>query len=197
MHIDRRRLYTKGVTNMRKHIIDIETNGLEPVKEDHRILAIGLDGDVIMHREEKRVLEEFWSRLEGYSQLVGFNIDEFDIRFILVRSVKHRVPVKRFTTLDLRKVLANRQYRVGGTLSDYCRVLGVEDGDKLTGAEMVDAGRRWLQGDEEGGNLIRSHLRWDLCKTSELHDLLVDMGLVAKVTDPLAAGRPQPLMASQ
>lgn len=166
---------------MKRSIIDIETTGLQPVKDDNRVLAIGVDNAIIMHPNEKQSLTEFWEYLSTYTQLCGFNIDGFDIRFLLIRSVKHRVPVKRFTTLDLRRILANNQYKAEGTLTDYCRIFGIEDGDELTGAEMIDAGQRWLAGDDASGALICSHLGWDLRKTKELHDLLVEIGLVTKL----------------
>lgn len=163
--------------NMKRRVIDIETTGLQPVKEDHRILAIGLDDVIIMHQSEKRTLEEFWESLEPYDRLVTFNGTDFDIWFIVVRSIKHRIPIKKFSSLDLRRLLGNGNWSVKGTLNDYCKVFGIADDDDHDGSEMVELGRKWLDGDNEAGERIREHLTWCLRKTSELYGLLKEVRL--------------------
>jgi hypothetical protein len=103
---------------------------------------------VIANDDEKQLLAEFWDvcrgQLAGGGPLVGFNIFQFDLPFLIRRSWKHRVPVPtglrcgRYWNqdlIDLREAwqLGDRQAR--GSLDSVAKHLGVgqKNGD---GAEF-------------------------------------------------------------
>lgn len=46
--------------------------------------------------DEKKTLEEFWAIAKNCDQFVGHNIMDFDMRFIMQRSVVHGIPPTRF-----------------------------------------------------------------------------------------------------
>lgn len=172
---------------MKQIIMDIETTGLEPIKNDDRILAIGVVKDEYMHilidMDEAAMLYGFWDMVDEYDQLVGFNIQEFDIRFIILRSIKHSIPIKKFLIMDLRKVLACGTWHraANGTLDDFCSVFGIENEDKSNGLEMAVFGHEWLSGDEDAQRAkakIVDHLRWCLRKTKRLKERIEEVGLI-------------------
>ena len=77
---------------------DIETTGLDPIKDRITAIAVmnGFGADALVDKDEKRMLEELWAMLGRkmpYFRLVGFNCMSFDVPFILVRSFKHNVKV--------------------------------------------------------------------------------------------------------
>jgi hypothetical protein len=120
----------------------IERAALDPLTG--RVLAIGLDcgpdeePELLFGPNEPKLLEAFWSRIRGeYARLhtlVGFNITQFDLPFLIRRSWKHHVPVPfglrrgRYwgdCVVDLRDwwQLGDRQAR--GSLDSIAKHLGV------------------------------------------------------------------------
>ena len=126
---------------------------LNPI--DSEIVAIGIRYDgkntIIMKNEddsdekgdygnnaaesnEKQMLIEFWNEWKKLHEkninikTVGFNITNFDIPFLVVRSFIHNVAISPFTIkfiIDLRdKVNAYRHGHSRGTLKDFGKVLG-------------------------------------------------------------------------
>jgi hypothetical protein len=120
----------------------IERAALDPLTG--RVLAIGLDygpdeePELFFGPNEAELLRVFWSKIRGeYTRLhtlVGFNITQFDLPFLIRRSWKHRVPVPfglrrgRYwgdMVVDLRDwwQLGDRQAR--GSLDAIAKHLGV------------------------------------------------------------------------
>jgi hypothetical protein len=120
----------------------IERAALDPLTG--RVLAIGLDygpdeeREILFGPNEAKLLEAFWSRIRGeYARLhtlVGFNITQFDLPFLIRRSWKHGVRVPfglrrgRYwgdCIIDLRDwwQLGDRQAR--GSLDSIANHLGV------------------------------------------------------------------------
>ena len=112
---------------------------------------------IIGHEDEARMLREFWAAVRGemgrLHPLVGFNICNFDLRFLMCRSWKHRVPIPfglrrgRYWSdqvLDLREAwqLGDRQAR--GSLDAVAKHLGVgsKNGDGKAFAELWRTDRK-------------------------------------------------------
>lgn len=142
-----RKIYFKPI------FFDLETTGLDSF--EHEIIAIGfgfLEGDikVIQKSSEREILLEFIDFLNKNKKsnllLVGYNIESFDMPFLLARGVhngiKEAAIVKEFFTLDLFKVVLkyissnaqpNNQKR---KLKNVANLLGIEIFDEIDGYEI-------------------------------------------------------------
>ena len=140
-----------------------ERAALDPITG--RVIAIGVLADgqradsffIIGHDDEARMLTEFWELVRGemgrIHALIGFNIFNFDLPFLIRRSWKHRVPVPfglrrgRYwcdQLVDLRDAwqLGDRQAK--GSLDAIARHLGVgaKNGDGKAFAELWRTDRK-------------------------------------------------------
>ena len=112
-------------------ILDIETTGLDPLTS--RITLIGCRWSYqykfFQKEDEKEMLRDFWNFLEegNFDFLVGWNIDEFDWKFLKVRSFLLEVPIKRYykrrERIDLMWVLKTPKLR---KLEEYASLLGLK-----------------------------------------------------------------------
>jgi uncharacterized protein YprB with RNaseH-like and TPR domain len=129
---------------MTKFIMDIETNGLNPIK--NRIISISLleisnsIPTTFYGEDEKRTLEQFWNCIRDCEGVITFNGDSFDLPFIIARSLIHQVKIRKdLKNLDLRKIVNSFWYSYekhsNGTLRDWASILGfiveTEDGEKM------------------------------------------------------------------
>ena len=152
--------------NMGYFIVDIETcpidldnyqkldeeekkKKLNPI--DSKIVAIGLryaGKDIIFSDEdEKKILEDFWLEWKSIKksnfniQVVGFNINNFDLPFLVTRSFIHNVIISPFTIksiIDLKeKVTAYRYGHTRGKLKEFALFMGLEDFG-MDGSEVAD-----------------------------------------------------------
>src|ERR1700694_4988358 len=74
---------------------------------DSRIVAIGLRhagiSTIWCNMDEREMLEQFWAKLQDIkrnalaARIVGFNITQFDMPFIVKRSFIHDVAIRPFT----------------------------------------------------------------------------------------------------
>lgn len=143
-------------------VYDIETTDLSPT--EGKILAIGVktqDSEIIfMEEDESKLLKRFWSYLGIFHslRLIGFNTMGFDNNFVIIRSLKHRIPILdiRNKSLDLRFALNGSKY-AKGRLEDYSQeLLGMGkngDGSKVSTLSKEEL-KKYLEQD------IR--LTWDL-----------------------------------
>ena len=116
----------------KKYIIDIETLGLQPW-HGKIVCIIILDTEnqekqEFFGRDEKSLLMDFWNKLDNCCWLIGFNSDEFDIPFLIKRSLIRNIPMKRILkSIDLRKIVNGFWFSykrdIKGKLSDWARVL--------------------------------------------------------------------------
>ncbi len=156
---------------------------LNPI--DSKIIAIGLKHSqepiILQNDDEKSMLEEFWIELATFrkgdpsKKIVGFNIKEFDLTFLVTRSFIHKVKITPFVlkeVIDVREKLA--AYRFGpvrGTLKEYGRFLGFAetdvDGSKI--AELYWAGKL-----EE----IKKYLKNDLQITEKICQRLIETNIM-------------------
>jgi hypothetical protein len=89
--------------------------------------------------DERKIITEFWKVYSTYShagnRMIGFNIEDFDIPFLVQRSIliDVMVPVTLFkqyryldgTFIDLRKIWCAGQWRGVGSLDAICRAAGI------------------------------------------------------------------------
>jgi hypothetical protein len=159
-----------------------------------RVVAIGmldLETDhffIIGHDDEAQTLREFWQLTRGdmgrINPLIGFNICNFDLPFLIRRSWKHRVVVPfgirrgRYwgdQVVDLRDAwqLGDRQAR--GSLDAIAKHLGV--GAKLA-APAANGEIKTIKGGEFAGlwesnrDLAEAYLRNDVELTAKVADVL-------------------------
>ena len=151
---------------------------LNPI--DSRIIAIGLkkgNGKALLfHGEnEKEMLQKFWLELKGFrkggsDKIIGFNIKEFDLPFLVTRSFILEVEIVPFVlkdVVDLReKVSAYKYGKVRGKLKEYADFLGIEKMD-IEGEDVAE--EYWA------GNIkkILEYLEKDLEITEAMYERIV------------------------
>jgi len=112
-------------------VFDLSTEGLESLKD--RIVGITtkdeLEEKIFTHRDEEKILREFWSyvALGDYDKIIGFNSHQFDVPFLIMRSIKNKVRISkqfRNRSIDLREAVGLQDKK--GKLKDFQEMLGIE-----------------------------------------------------------------------
>ncbi len=150
---------------------------LNPI--DSKIIAIGLkkkDSEpiVLMGNDEPGLLAEFWKEI-GKSKtlstkLVGFNIKDFDIPFLVTRSFINNVEIVPFflkEIIDIREKLSAYKFgNIRGKLKEFADFLSIDKAD-MDGAMVAE--EYWK------GNTARlaEYLRKDLEITEAVYQRLV------------------------
>lgn len=158
-------------------IFDIETEGLD--KFEDRVTAIGIKTKdfekIFMNLDEKKLLQDFWDfiRIQNNPKLIGFNSQEFDLPFLVARSLALRVSIVdlRYKNLDLRKLLGYGSFSKKGTLNDYAKLVGLSKLEGLTGADAV---KLWKENKLE---VLKAYLLEDLRMTFSLLERLKQIGV--------------------
>lgn len=163
-----------------RFIFDIETTGLDPMKD--RILCITLqnveqDSPASFYGEdEKLILQQFWMAIGTCEAIIGFNSEDFDIPFLIKRSIINDVKVKKdFISIDLRKVANGFKYSYNkyttGKLKDWAEILGyfiqTEDGEMMP---QYYEQKNW--------KAIRAHCEEDVLITHKLFHKINRCGLI-------------------
>ncbi|MEK6962982.1 MAG: ribonuclease H-like domain-containing protein [Nanoarchaeota archaeon] len=110
-------------------VFDLSTEGLDPLK--HRIIGITtktqVEEEIFTDREESKILQEFWNYLKAnnFKKIIGFNSQQFDIPFLILRSMKHRIPMHPLNSIDLRKILTIKTGKKDGTLQELASFIGM------------------------------------------------------------------------
>ena len=144
---------------------------LNPI--DSRIVALGLrfegKDQVFLGDDEKDILEKFWNAwrfIKAGRRPVGFSILNFDIPFIISRSLINDVKIAPFMLkeiIDLRdKINAYKYGKSRGKLKEYAKLLGIETAG-MDGSEVAGL---WKSGQKEK---IEEYLKSDLFVTDELY----------------------------
>lgn len=146
---------------------------LNPI--DSKIVALGIryknKDTVLIDDDEKKILESFWSEWRRIKQenqnniLVGFNIINFDIPFIVTRSFINNVQIVPFmikSILDLKeKINAYRYGKSRGKLNEYGKFLGL----KISNINGSQVARLWNENKIEE---IKEYLINDLEITEQI-----------------------------
>jgi len=163
-------------------IIDIETLGLTPIEE--KIICIGIKDieedriNVLYGDDERLILSLFWSNMIGVDKIVTYNGNNFDIPFIIMRSIINGVKITvdiKDKLLDLRNIcnsfsISYEKY-TKGKLSNWAKILNFTTKTE-NGEYMKDFynSKEW--------NKIIEHCKEDISVTQLLYDRLVDVGLI-------------------
>lgn len=155
---------------------------LNPI--DSRIVAIGLkvsgrEAIILQDGDEKKMLDGFWSQLAGFkkgsaaNKLVGFNVKDFDLPFLVTRSFilgSTIVPFLLKDVLDLRESISAFTYRhTRGKLKEFAELIGIEI---IEGFEGKDVAETYWAGDNEK---IAQYLRKDLEITEAMAERMVKL----------------------
>ena len=163
---------------MKEILIDLETLSLDPLDEKARIVAIGIQCgnyvEVLMSPNEKDLLKKFWNLpiFEGYFRIIGFNIFNFDLPYLLIRSFKYgiRMPDIKGKTIDLRFVLSYGNKYKNGRLDDYTQLFMGEKGKKISNGSNVE--ELWkAQKFQE----LKEYCRYDIFLTNKIYERLKQM----------------------
>lgn len=151
---------------------------LNPI--DSRIVAIGIKHSekpvIFMDEREKKMLEGFWSEMAKLQRgtpkrIVGFNIKDFDLPFLVTRSFIHGVKITPFLlneVIDLREKLSAYKFgRLRGTLKEYGRFMGFEEAE-MDGSQVCDV---YWAGEHDK---LKKYLENDLAITEKLCQKLVE-----------------------
>ena len=113
---------------MKAIIVDIETTGLNPLTE--RITCIGakINGSFFIrsNEDEKGMLSDFWEyvRNSEVNKLVGWNINEFDWKWLKIRSLINGVKISKYFSrkdrIDLMLILKTDRWQ---KLDTYAKLL--------------------------------------------------------------------------
>ncbi|HLG25039.1 MAG TPA: ribonuclease H-like domain-containing protein [Candidatus Nanoarchaeia archaeon] len=159
-------------------ITDIETTGLDPLKDRSTALGIEIgEGQLIFNEDDERFnLHSYWQflRKHQYFRLIGFEIG-FDVRFLVIRSLLHKVKIVDVMgkTIDLRQVLSFGNKYEKGTLNDYSKFLGF--GEKYNGFIGAHATILWQDGKKDE---LKKYLSKDLELTWKVYHRCKHIGLL-------------------
>ncbi|MBM3282579.1 MAG: hypothetical protein FJY86_04560 [Candidatus Diapherotrites archaeon] len=151
---------------------------LNPI--DSRIVAIGVKKNTLVEsilqgEDEASLLREFWSLLERKTgpnalpyRIVGFNIKDFDLPFLVTRSFILNVPIVPFLlkdVIDIREQISAYKYGpTRGKLKEFAALLNIPTLNEMDGSQVAE--RYWNQEHEK----IREYLRKDLEITQKMHE---------------------------
>jgi DNA polymerase elongation subunit (family B) len=156
---------------------------LNPI--DSKIVAIGLKYEnnyyIFNSDNEKELLNNFWEKWKEIKQgsplipVIGFNIEQFDIPFIVTRSFINGNKIQKFSLkeiIDLRnKIHAYKYGKTRGKLKEIAELLGYNildiDGSKV--ADLYNSKKK-----EE----IKKYLIKDLEITDKIYQRAVDTNII-------------------
>ena len=153
-----------------------------------RITALGWRNgnkqQIFIDEDESNILDQFWRSIEAESKadndfirLIGFSIKDFDMHFLIVRSLHHNIKIAKFDSklvLDLREHLAFFQpYMKKGTLSDYAKLIKIDGKYKDIKGEEVPMLWRDKKYDD-----LKEYLSHDLRITEQLYLKCKEFGIL-------------------
>jgi len=138
--------YSSVLVDPNRLVIDIETTSLDP-SENGRVVCICTnnlktdEAKTFFDLDESTMLTKFWQYVgecgkgaDGTAsssvQLVGFNVNSFDVPYLIHRSLVCGVRTEKFSVLDLRQTVNGffHSYNkfVKGDLAYWAKILGIE-----------------------------------------------------------------------
>jgi len=144
----------------------------------------GKVGSIILENEEseKDLLTKFWEICEGYDHFVGFNSRNFDIRCLLLHSMRHGVrpsvtinasKYNKGNHTDLRPILAGEGTYAKGKLDTFAKLF--LDRGKTEGIDGEDVWQYWLMGEKD---FIGQYCEEDCEITRDLFIMAQKAGLI-------------------
>ncbi len=156
---------------------------LNPI--DSRIVAIGVKKNtlvesILMGDDEASLLREFWSLLERKTgtnaqpyRIVGFNIKDFDLPFLVTRSFILNVTIVPFLlkdVIDIREQISAYKYGpTRGKLKEFAALLNIPVMEDIDGSQVAE---RYWKGEMEK---IQTYLRKDLEITQKMHARMMNL----------------------
>ena len=167
---------------MGKYIWDIETSGLAGIID--RITCISVL-DLLTNKvttfcgeDETKILRDFWEKINGASEIIGFNI-VFDLPFLIQRTLINNILVCsnyhniKKTYIRLLSIAFFEVYArtIKGTLDQWSDHLGFGN-KKTSGEEMIAfyKNKEWKK--------IKEHCEKDIIITSKLYWRLIDCRVI-------------------
>jgi len=158
-----------------------------------RIIALGQQDDDMSapaawfiedERQERLMLQNFWSGIKASTRLIGFRIRTYDLPLMMRRSqllgvAYPEISLDKYRTrqvVDLYDVLTFHGTVDGKSLDTYCRRFGIDAPDAITGKDVAE---RMLAGDLDA---ILDHAKADVSQVVQLaHRLSVIRPVLTEV----------------
>ena len=111
---------------------DIETNGNSSLCNRITCISTNREGKIVSFygEDESKIIKDFWDYVQDGEELNGFNTDEYDIPFLLKRNFLKGIKIKKFKSVDIRKIINSFFYSYKkyeeGKKSDYAMLLGLQ-----------------------------------------------------------------------
>lgn len=155
---------------------------LNPI--DSKIVAIGIrhnsENSIFQSENEVEILEKFWLKWRSIRQgvsiipVVGFNIVQFDIPFIVSRSFINNITISPFTIkeiIDLReKINAYRYGKSRGKLKEFAQLIGMTISE-IDGSQVMEL---CINKDYEK---LKEYLEKDLEITERIFERAADLNI--------------------
>ncbi len=151
---------------------------LNPI--DSKIIAIGIkakeENPQIFYGQEREMLEGFWKSINKHKQkntkIIGFNIKDFDLPFLVTRSFINGVEIEPFILkeiIDMREKLSAYKWgNVRGKLKEFAKILSIP----VLGIEGDKVNELYLNNEHEK---IKEYLVKDLEITEMLYERMVKL----------------------
>lgn len=139
----------------------------------------GETGSIALTGTEKQILEKFWGIVGKFDGLfISFNGIDFDVPFILKRSMYHRIEPRnnnfldlkrysRFPHYDVKQVISDFDRFAGGTLELICEFLGMPS-PKAGGIRAENIEKEYKKGNIAG---ISQYCLLDVETTYKIWDI--------------------------
>ncbi len=151
---------------------------------DSRIVTIGLkhsnkEAWAIQDSSEGKMLSEFWREWAAFrrenlgSKLVGFNIKDFDLPFLVTRSFIHNIPLEPFNlkeVVELREHMSAFRYGPArGKLKEFAQLMGLEILEGVAGDKVAEI--YWSGGLPK----LAEYVKKDLEITEAMHQRMIEL----------------------
>ncbi len=159
----------------KKLFFDIETTSLNPFQG--RIICISLkdpNSNIIessTDEDETEILKWCMKLFSRVDEVIGFNIHDFDMDFLIKRCLVKRVPISLPKIVDLRLILGRGNKFSKGTMRLISSQMGFE-ANTLSGAEM----ERLYE--EKKFDEIKRHCEEDVLMTEILYIRMKEVRLI-------------------
>ena len=103
---------------------DIETTGFDPMINRVTCISFIKDDNIVQTKtleDEKQILSWFWENIFEGQLLIGFNSNNFDVPFIIKRSMYHKIKPTNNSFMDLKRFSRFPHFDVRAVVNDFDR----------------------------------------------------------------------------